>query len=186
MSDQGKTFVGVAAVILAIGAGLYGGRVYRDGQEQAAQQRAVAARIESERQATAARERQRNTELARTRLMLNTTGAIPGIGVCASQELTGCELRYGDPTRTLVWRVARIEPPQACENMMLAAGLACASMAGDASVQQFGGCFMQHGWMPLEQGIVGYLDLREEQTPPGLARVQCDQGYYEGRFTPSP
>lgn len=186
MDQTGKIVLGVGALVLAIGVGLLGGRIARDSAAESARVEAARLRVEAEQRAAATAAARRTSTLQRIVMFRSINGAVPGIGVCASEELTNCEVRYGDPTRTLVWRAPRIVVPESCEHLVLNVSVACAPVAADGSVQQFGECFMMRGWMPVERGLVTTLDLRETQTTPNHASIQCDQGRYEAVFDPEP
>lgn len=191
--DQAKVVLGVGALVLAIGGGLFAGRVSSEraasNEREAIARARRAAAEQSEAAATAAAAaaaQRRASRLQRFTMLRSVRGAVPGIGVCASEELTNCEVRYGNQTRTLVWRVPRIIPPETCENFVVNAGVACADVATDGSVAQFAACFMEHGWMPAEADAFTILDLREPQLAPNHAMIQCDQGRYASEFDPSP
>lgn len=170
--------------MLAVGVGLFGGRIARESAAESARAESARARAENEQRAAAAAAARRASTLQRIRLLRSIRGAVPGVGVCASEELTNCEVRYGDPAQTLVWRAPRIIQPESCENFVLNAGVACAPEAADGSVQQFAACFIQRGWMPVERGMFTVLDMREQQLQPNHASIQCDQGHYEAEFEP--
>ncbi len=129
----------------------------------------------------------RASTLERIHITRSLNTLVPGIGVCASEELTNCEARYGDPRRTLVWTVPRILVPARCEDHVVYAMTGCMIAAdGGTDPDVLARCLPEHGWLVAMEGAYTILDLREPQTAPGRITLQCDQGHAEGTFTPGP
>lgn len=118
--------------------------------------------------------------------------------VCTRRSLHNCTLTFtsdasGD-TGTIRLHPVDIEPAPNCENIRETAFQVCAdagvSMFGFLSTGQPGPdaswirCAARHGFLYRGTNTVDIVDPRDipPGSRPGEARLQCDEGYREGRF----
>jgi hypothetical protein len=181
--DRGTAISRAGAAAFALALALWSARVLRDIAERRADDDARAARRSAKHEATdRAMVRQPPTLARIIRLSQWSNALVPTIGRGMCEELTNCEVRYGQPRRTLVWTLPRIPVPAGCTRHIGASMADCMRVAHGSTDGALARCFPEHGWLVRMEGAYTVRDGRQRQLTPGRFTVQCDQGYTEGTF----
>lgn len=187
MSRSGITFVGVGAVVLALGLGLWAGKSSRAREAEQLARATEEARRRAAADARAAAAARRSSTLQRIHIAAHSSGLFQGISVCPSIELTNCELRLGIRDGTVRWTTPRVLVPERCENLPIVATADCivraqrADAASDPStIDTNWACRMERGFFGSNVNAFRVVDLREPQLENRAVVLQCNEGRYEG------
>jgi len=113
-----------------------------------------------------------------------------GFRICTRPSLHDCRVRFGftqgGDRGTLEFESMNIQSTPSCATQANDGFAACSHPSGliddNPSPERTARCLLTWGLLTRDESVMHTVDPRDPQLPPGIMRLECREGYYEGSF----